>query len=273
MHWNDKIAEYEDRGFTVIEDILDSDEISCVQEHVSWLMRKYPETDPELLEHWFMRDDPFWLSLCAHDKLIDIAGAFLGVHDIALFASHYVVKMGQTGKAIHWHQDGSYWPLEPMEVISLWLAVDDSTVDNGCMQVVPYSHSDGLSVTNLSSDDFNRNVAESEDKVHLTEAQISSIKNVELKAGSISIHHPMLIHGSLANHSEKRRAGLTLRYIPSTTKVIEDPQDIDGKASGSVYLMRGERRAVNRYREIPHFDETKHFTPSIRCTFAERYCH
>ena len=269
---DDKIAEYEVRGFTVIKDILNKDEISCVQEHVSWLMRKYPDTDPELLEHWFMRDDPFWLSLCAHDKLVDIAAAFLGTGDIALFASHYVVKMSETGKAIHWHQDGSYWPLDPMEVISLWLAVDDSTVENGCMQVVPYSHSDGLSVTNLSSGDFNRNVSDYEDKVHLTETQVSSIENVELKAGSISIHHPMLIHGSLANHSEKRRAGLTLRYIPTTTTVIEDPQDIDGKASGSVFLMRGQKRAANRYREIPAFDKSRHFSASIPCGFTDRYC-
>ena len=158
-----------------------------------------------------------------------------------------------------------------MEVISLWLAVDDSNTENGCMQVIPYSHFDGLSVTNMSSADFNRNVSESEDKVNLTEDQRQRIENIELKAGSISLHHPMLVHGSLANHSGKRRAGLTLRYIPTSTQVIEDPQDTEGKGSGSVYLMRGQKKADNRYREIPVFDENTHFSPSLHCQFANRY--
>lgn len=266
------VQEYKDNGYTIIKDVLDSDEIKCVQEHVTWLIKKYPDTHPELLEHWFMRNDPFWLSLVSHNKLVDIVEEFLNESDLAIFASHYVCKLGFDGKAIHWHQDGSYWPLEPMKVISLWLAVDDSTISNGCMQVIPKSHLNDLSITNLSAMDFENNVMESQDKIQLNDEEKKNITNLELNAGSISIHHPMLIHGSLGNNSGKRRAGLTLRYIPTTTKVIEDPNDTDGLKSGSQYLVRGQKKCENNYRNIPQFDVNEHFLPSVQCEFVKKYC-
>ena len=54
--------------------------------------------------------------------------------DIALFASHYISEPGQP---VLWHQDGAYWPLEPMNVVTLWLAVDHSVPENGCLRVIP----------------------------------------------------------------------------------------------------------------------------------------
>ena len=268
------VSEYNMIGYTIIPNVLMLDEIKCVREHISWLIKKYPDTHPELLEHWFMRNDPFWLSLVSHDTLVNIVEEFLNESDLAIFASHYVCKLGFDGKPIHWHQDGSYWPLEPMKVISLWLAVDDSTTSNGCMQVIPRSHLKQLRIDGLSSIDFENNVMESEDKIKLSPEEKEMITNIELTAGSISIHHPMLIHGSLANNSGKRRAGLTLRYIPTTTKVIQDPQDIDDIKSGSVYLVRGEEKVgiENRYRVVPEFDKDQHFLPSLRCEFVTKYC-
>eukprot|EP01084_Bolivina_argentea_P207625 354210_1 len=272
MQYAQQIAEYNDIGYTKIPNVLNNDEIKCVQEHVEYLLKTYPDTHPELLEHWFVRDDPFWLSLVSHEKLLNIVEAFLGTSDIALFASHYVCKLGLEGKPIHWHQDGSYWPLEPMEVITLWLAVDDSNISNGCLQIVPYSHKKDLTVTNLSAHDFKDNVMESDDKIELTKDEEASITNVELTAGSVSIHHPMSVHGSDANISRKRRAGLTLRYIPTTTQVIEDTEDIDGIKSGSVYMLRGKKHAENKYRTVPEFNPNRHFIPSKPCQFVEKYC-
>ena len=83
-----------------------------------------------------MTDDPFWVRLVSDDRLLDIAQQFIGPN-IALFASHYISKPPFDGQPVLWHQDGSYWPLDPMEVVTLWLAVDDSTPENGCMRVIP----------------------------------------------------------------------------------------------------------------------------------------
>ena len=68
-----------------------------------------------------MTDDPFWVRLVSDDRLLNVAETFVGPN-IALFASHYIAKRPFDGQAVLWHQDGSYWPLEPMEVVTLWLA-------------------------------------------------------------------------------------------------------------------------------------------------------
>ena len=85
-----------------------------------------------------MTNDPFWVRLISDDRLLDIAQEYVGPN-IALFASHYISKPPADGHPVLWHQDGSYWPLEPMEVVTLWLAVDDSLPENGCMQAIPTS--------------------------------------------------------------------------------------------------------------------------------------
>ena len=91
---------------------------------------------PEQLHHHLMRNDPFWVRLVSDDRLLDIAEEYVGPN-IALFASHYISKPPEDGQSVLWHQDGSYWPLEPMEVVTLWLAVDDATPENGCLRVIP----------------------------------------------------------------------------------------------------------------------------------------
>src|SRR3954452_1836358 len=85
----------------------------------------------------------FYGPLVADHRLLDIASQFVGP-DIALFASAYLCKPPGDGQPVLWHQDGSYWPLDPMEVVSLWLAIDDSVPENGCMRVIPGSHKTSL---------------------------------------------------------------------------------------------------------------------------------
>ena len=63
-----------------------------------------------------MTNDAFWVRLIADERLLDVAQAFIGPN-IALFASHYIVKPPFDGMPVLWHQDGSYWPLDPMEVV------------------------------------------------------------------------------------------------------------------------------------------------------------
>ena len=98
---------------------------------------------PEALGHTLMTNDPFWVRLVADDALLDIAEQFVGP-DIALFASAYICKPPRDGQPVLWHQDGSYWPLDPMNVVTLWLAIDDSTQENACMRVIPGSHKSKL---------------------------------------------------------------------------------------------------------------------------------
>jgi phytanoyl-CoA hydroxylase len=235
------LQEYEMMGFAIFRDVLDADKIAEVSEHVEWLCRENPDLRPEQLHHTLMAKDPFWVGLVGDDRLLDIAEIFLGPN-IALFASHFISKPPEDGQPVLWHQDGSYWPLDPMEVTTLWLAVDDATPENGCMRVIPASHKTNLQKMNRRTDVANV-LSSGIDSEFVDEHKAVDI---ELKAGDVSVHHPNLIHGSNPNTSTNRRCGLTIRYIPTSTRITsEDPWP-------TAFLLRGEPvEGVNEYVERP----------------------
>jgi len=134
---------YEDKGYVHFKDVLDPGLIAEADAHVDWLLARNPELRPEDLGHRLARHDPFWLRLVADDRLLDIAQIFIGP-DIALFATHYLCKPPRTGRPVLWHQDGTFWPLDPMEVITLWVAITDSDPENGCLRVIPQTHTQAL---------------------------------------------------------------------------------------------------------------------------------
>ena len=92
---------------------------------------------PEQFHHHLIVDDPFWIRLCTDPRLIDVIEPFLGP-DIALFAAHYISKPRAAQRAARALASGRQ--LLPMEVITIWLAGDDSMPENGCMRVIPGSH-------------------------------------------------------------------------------------------------------------------------------------
>ena len=242
------VRDYQENGFVIFRNVLDQDLIREASDHVAWLQRKHPNLRPEHLGHTLMTHDPFWVRLVGDDRLLDIAQQFIGPN-IALFASHYICKPPFDGQPVLWHQDGSYWPLEPMEVITLWVAIDDSTPENGCMRVIPGTHT--LDIQQLRRRTDIPNVLSSEMDARFVEE--TKAVDVVLKAGDVSIHHPNIIHGSNANTSPRRRCGLTIRYIPTSTRILSDD------FWPSAFLLRGEAvPGVNRYNPKPRYVEGEH---------------
>jgi len=99
--------QYERDGYVIMRDVLDADLVAEAQGHIDWLLKRNPDLRPEQLGHKLMTQDAFWVRLVSDDRLLDIAQQFLGP-DLSLFASHYIAKPPLTGKAVPWHQDGSY---------------------------------------------------------------------------------------------------------------------------------------------------------------------
>jgi len=147
---------------------------------------------------------------------------------------------------VPWHQDGGYWPLEPMEVVSLWLAVSDSTGANGCLKLVPGSHTTRL----MDMVPTNRDeVLPLEIPVAVDEQDVVAI---ELTPGDVSVHHPNIVHGSDANTSSSWRRGLTIRYIPTTTRIL------DAEMSAAFLLRGNPVPGVNEYLPVPTYDPERH---------------
>jgi phytanoyl-CoA hydroxylase len=240
--------EYLRDGYVVERKVIDAQLVEEARSHIDWLLRQHPDTRPEQLHNDLMRDDPFWVRQIADDRLLDVAERFIGP-DIALFASHYIAKRPFDGQAVLWHQDGGFWPLEPMQVVTLWLSLDDVDTKNGCLRVIPGTHRLELQASHERKDVDNVLGAE----MDLARVDEEKAVDVELRPGDVEIHHPNLIHGSHANTSSRWRRGLTIRYIPTTTRIISDTP------FPSAFLLRGEAvDGVNRYQPWPRYERGKH---------------
>ena len=242
--------EYDENGYVIVRNAIDADLARETAEHVHWLSKKHPDTRPEQFHHDMLVTDPFMHRLVGDERLLDIVEQFIG-SDIALFAAHYIAKPPKHGQEVLWHQDGTYWPLEPMEVTTIWLAATDSNVENGCLRVLPGTQNNRLlSRAELQDVDDGKNVLSS--GIHPSQIDDSDVVDLELKAGDVSIHNPTIIHGSKPNTSDKWRIGLTLRYIPTTTWVKRDTH-------ASIHL-RGEKApgVDNLYAERPIFNPDEH---------------
>lgn len=134
------------------------------------------------------------------------------------WGAHFFCKMPKDGKQVAWHQDASYWPLTPSKAVTVWLAIDDADVENACMRFVAGSHHHGK-MTFRPSDSREHNVLnQTIDNVE----QYGTFVDDCLKAGEMSMHSDLLLHGSEANESDRRRCALTLRYAAADVHAYLD---------------------------------------------------
>ncbi len=150
------------------------------------------------------------------------ASQLLGDKPVRFWHDQLFCKPAKHGGVVAWHQDYSYWTrTKPMQHLTCWIGLDDATVDNGCLQYVPGSHKwDLLPATGLAGDmNAIRKV--------LTDDQWEQFQNpvaVELKAGQAAFHHPLLIHGSYENRTDRPRRAIVLNVFADGTE--SDTNDV-----------------------------------------------
>jgi hypothetical protein len=188
-------------------------------------------------------DQQFVWDLATSPAVLDVVEAAIGP-DIILLATHFFCKypeprpgesvkdqaeqessldaqrstLNAPPKFVAWHQDVTYWGLEPPLAVTAWYAVDDADAENGCMRVIPGTHLGGIREHGKS--DRAGNLLSINQEVRVTEAEEASAVDAALRAGEISLHHGVLVHGSNPNLSSRRRCGLTIRYVPPYVKQV-----------------------------------------------------
>jgi len=156
--------------------------------------------------------------LLTHPRIVACVTDLLGEHVVG-WGSHYFCKLPGDGKTVTWHQDCSYWPLSKSGTVTVWLAIDDADRENACMRFLPGSHRHGHIPFRTSTDDEGNVLDQTVDNP----LQYGGDPvDVDLKAGEISLHSDLLLHGSEANRSNRRRCGLTLRYCPADVRAHLD---------------------------------------------------
>ena len=155
--------------------------------------------------------------LLTHPRMVAVVKDILG-EDVIGWGAQFFCKMPGDNKIISWHQDASFWPLSPSKTVTAWLAIDDADIENACMRFVAGSHHMGHLTYRFSEDAEQSVLNQTVDRAE----QFGPVIYDELKAGQISLHSDLLLHGSDKNTSTRRRCGLTLRYCSSD--VSSDPR-------------------------------------------------
>ena len=164
--------------------------------------------------------------------------------DIVVWASYFFTK-DPGGKEIPWHQDANFWPLEPPLNISIWMAVDEVTTENSCVQIVPGSHR--RVIRHLPSRDGMAFGEEADPAEVDTDAAV----DMELSPGQFFVFNERLLHHSNANTSDRRRMGLSARYTVPFVNILDQdgPPLFPGHAC--VLVSGGDRFGLNRMAEPP----------------------
>ena len=187
--------------------------------------------------------------LCRTPEILDYVEDILGPNFVQ-WGGQFFHKEPQSGSVVPWHQDAQYWPLDPANAVTVWLAVYDSDEENGAMKVVSGSHKKGANGFKHHTNDASHLVLDQE----VSEDQIDKDKIVymNLKAGEISLHNDALLHGSDPNNSNRKRCGITMRFSPTNVK-----GDLNEWPFFETQLARGEDTfKLNPIAQIPRGEAT-----------------
>jgi hypothetical protein len=237
----DQVTEYRREGFLVYSDaVFPQAKFDALRQHFEGELAALPaDVRPEAMDVPHFADVKLFDWLLS-DEVLDLVEPLIGP-DIALFASHFICKPSGDGKRVPWHEDSFYWRniIDPVKVVTVWLAIDPSTRENGAMRVIPRSLSGDSEHESVEPD---KNALTWEAKKQRVDE--SKAVTIELQPNHASLHDGRLMHGSPHNTSRIRRCGYTMRYMPTTVKLNEA-----SLAWHNIYLARGRDHAGNQYAD------------------------
>ena len=241
-----EVQQYSDEGYLIFNrPVLPTDKFNALKNYFESILADLPADErPEAMDvPHFMH--PKLLEWVFDESVLSLVEPIVGP-DIALFSTHFICKPRGNGKRVPWHEDSAYWKtvLHPMEVCTLWLAIDPSTKANGCMMVIPRTHVEGQkgfsdyddvdTAKNVFSTEIRKNQRDDAKRVH-----------VELQPNECSLHDARIMHGSDPNTSSIRRCGYTMRFC--STKVKFNRDSFSG--GHNVYLAKGRDLGGNEYAD------------------------
>jgi ectoine hydroxylase-related dioxygenase (phytanoyl-CoA dioxygenase family) len=235
---DEEVNFYNANGYTLYKKQLFSkeklDELSAIFEEQWEMVGRKLNSE---LDTPHFRDERL-LKFLLSEEVLDLVEPIIGPN-IGLWSSHFISKEPLIGKQTPWHEDSAYWKGRLTrfdKIVTVWMAIDRSTKENGCMRVIPGTHSGGFSDYEAVSG--NENIFDTEIK----KVDESKAVYFELEPGECSLHDSRIIHGAQANKSPFRRCGYTMRYFSTETKVI--PEKNPGF---KIWLARGKDIAGNPF--------------------------
>lgn len=167
------------------------------------------------------RSDDRYRAVAMDPRLGGWAAQVLGANRVHLLEDNALTKDPHTGGALKWHQDYSYWPLGQPNAVTIWIALDDVSFDNGAVQMATGSHLLGERLPRV----FGTGATYFKDRRPAEVREITapadeglSVETIEMKAGEASIHHALTWHASGHNSTDRPRRASVFRYVSQGTR-------------------------------------------------------
>ena len=253
-----EIDRYQREGWVRPSYRLPSERVASMREALDELIRRNPGVRPEKLVSAHVEGDNgegvrgvgSFLELARDREIVELVSGAIG-EDVVLWGCHVFCKPPVDGFETPWHQDGHYWPIRPLANCTVWVALEPSRRENGCLRVIPGSHAARTLHPHLHEDRDDLTLTQRMAEGNFDEADAV---DVELAPGEMSLHDVYMIHGARPNTSTQRRTGVALRYMPATSLFDRELRPVDGKtgvpvnfAQRPLWLLRGVDRAGNDF--------------------------
>jgi ectoine hydroxylase-related dioxygenase (phytanoyl-CoA dioxygenase family) len=169
----------------------------------------YEKVFNQMVNLW--TDYPEVKAFSFNERLADTARQLSKAGNVRIYHDHAMIKPGgEESKPTNWHQDQPYWPMDPLGPLSAWIAVDDVTVENGCLHFCPGSHKFGLQ-EGIKLDVAGESiVTKMRDRGH----PVADPVPMEMAAGGVTFHHGCNFHYAGPNQTDQPRRAFAVIYIP-----------------------------------------------------------
>jgi len=219
---------YKNNGFFGPVDLLTPEEVLEVRRHVEEVEAKLGTQIQKRCQIKAHLPFPFLTDLVSHPKLLDAVEDLIGPN-LLCWGSSFFQKEASDKTFVSWHQDSTYYGIEPPDTLTAWLAISEASIASGCMRFVPGSHNKGIyGHEELKTSDNLLSRGQT-----VTGIDESKAVHVPLKAGQFSFHKEDTLHASHPNTTNDRRIGLSIHFVAPSVRETNFP-------GASALLLRGE---------------------------------
>ncbi len=213
------------------------EEMAGIRKEIDSMIQTDPQISPGLNRHL---DVPFIYKLVTDPTIIDRIIPLIGP-DLFLWRTGFFIK--EPGSMENpWHQDGNFWTyIEPEVIVSVWIAIDETTIENGCLQIIPGAHHKAIPHIKAGESMI---LAEMADPRFVEEEKLV---NLEMKPGEFILFNERTLHRSEPNRSDLPRTGMVARIIIPAVKVLE----WDGLEHSLIRICGEDKVGQNRLTDPP----------------------
>ena len=231
----EQLNNYKNKGYISPVNALSSPEAKEIRDEIEKIEKNWPGALEGINRNYIHLLSPVFNKVCLNKNILDAVESIIGKNILICGTTLFIKNPNEKG-FVSFHQDAKYIGLEPHNWVTVWLAVTDANEHNGCMRMLPGSHKEDLKYHEQKFDENNL----------LTRGQtiqnipIDKTDPVILEAGQVSLHHPLIVHGSGLNQSKDRRIGFVIQsYIGTNVKQV----------IGKMFVQKARGKDIDKYHE------------------------